>query len=141
MATRRLRSVLIGLAAVALMSAVPSQAEGNYWAGVAEETIAALTTLREAHRAGDVDSAKKAAITAYFGVFETRKLEAALRKEMGQKHTVAVESQFNQLRKMVGQGASAEEVAKRVTQLSDVLREDAKLLDDKGIPENVFIVN
>lgn len=141
MVTRRLHTALMGMAAAGWLLAAPAHAGGTYWAGVAEETIAALAQARDAHQAGDTDAAKKASITAYFGVFESRKLEAALRKEMGQKHTVAVESQFNQLRKMLGQGAPADDVAKLVGQLSDVLREDAKILDDKGIPEDVFNLN
>lgn len=141
MAWTTLRTALFGVTVAAVVGTGAAHGQSDYWSGVAEEVAVALSQSVAAYQAGDVDGAKRAAITAYFGVFESRKLEAALRKEMGQKHTVAVESQFGQIRKSIGSGAPAEDLARTVTALSDVLREDAKRLDERGMPAHVFNTN
>lgn len=110
------------------------------WAEIAEEVVGHLDAALKAVRAGDPDAAKAAMITAYFGAFEDRKMEAALRKEMGQKHTVGVEQQFYALRKAITRGAQAAEMAPMVATLADALRASAKTLDERGIPQNVYKV-
>lgn len=110
------------------------------WAEVAEEVVGHLDSAVAAVRAGDADAAKAAMITAYFSTFEDRKMEAALRKEVGQKHTAEVEQQFYALRKAISRGAGAAEVAPMAATLADALRASAKTLDERGTPQNVYKV-
>ncbi len=114
-------------------------AEGFRWSGVAEETIGRLETAVAAYRAGKGDDAREAVIAAYFGSFEDRKFEAALRKEIGQQHVTEVEGRFNAVRKgVIGHGA-ADEIAATVAELAKILREDAKVLEARGVPEAVYV--
>lgn len=111
--------------------------DGFRWAGVAEEVIGELARAEAAVRAGQPDQARQAVLTAYFGLFEDRKLEAAMRKELGQRHTVEVEEQFNALRKGAG-AANTAAFGATVTALSAILRQDAAALDAAGVPEQVY---
>ncbi|MEI7608629.1 MAG: hypothetical protein WCJ64_14730, partial [Rhodospirillaceae bacterium] len=92
-----------------------------------------------AYRAGKVDDAREAVIAAYFGSFEDRKFEAALRKEIGQQHVTEVEARFNAVRKGVSRGGPADEIAATVADLAKTLREDAKTLDERKVPEAVYV--
>lgn len=127
-----------GVVAMLLLSAVAA-ADNFSWTAVAEAVVSALEQAIPASAAGDSDAARQAVLGAYFGVFEDRKMEAAMRKELGQEHTVAVEARFNDLRKAVGAKTSASVVADQVAALSQILREDARQLDARGVPEQVYV--
>lgn len=125
-------------AAVGLLVSGGAFAEPFRWSAVAEETIGRLEAAVVAYRAGQVEDAKEAVISAYFGSFEDRKLEAALRKEIGQQHITEVEAQFNAVRKGVGKGAPADALSAIVTELAATLRADAKILEARAVPEQVY---
>ena len=127
-----------GALAGLLLGAGLARADDFRWSRVAEETIAHLEQALAASKAGQVDAARQAVIAAYFGSFEDRKLEAALRKEIGQQHIAEVEAWFNALRKGVGHAAPEAELAGLVARLSETLRTDAKLLEARGVPEQVY---
>ena len=107
------------------------------WTAVAEETVAALNEAALHHAEGDVAECKRAITRAYFGVFEERKMEAALRKMLGESHTFMVERQFSQLRKTVATATPAE-FGEIVTALAEQLRADARQLDALGVPQEVY---
>ena len=125
--------------ALGLLAAGTALAGDFRWGSVAEAVAAQLEAALAASRAGDADGARQAVLTAYFGLFEDRKMEAAVRKELGQAHTAEVEDRFNALRKAVGGGAAPEALAGRVAELSEILRQDALALDKAGVPEQVYL--
>ena len=131
-------SLVAGLGLFAV-GAAPTRAEAFRWALVAEQVVEQLEQALAARRAGDADQARQALLTAYFGVFEDRKMEAALRKELGQTHTVEVEARFNDLRKAITARAAPAEMAEKVLALSEILRKDALALDAQGVPEQVYV--
>lgn len=107
------------------------------WTTVAEDTIAALTAAARHHAEGDVTGCKRAITRAYFGVFEERKMEAALRKMLGESHTFMVERQFSKLRR-TATTATPDEFGQTVAALADQLRADARELDALGVPQEVY---
>ena len=92
------------------------------------------------YREGKPTEAGQAVTQAYFGVFEDKKMEAAMRIELGAKHTYQVEKQFGALRKAIRREADA----KTIQQLAQGIREsvvnDARTLDQANIPMEVFEV-
>ena len=132
-------SWLSALAGLALLGAGSAAAAEFRWAGVAEEVAGQLEQAVAANKAGTADRARQAVLTAYFGLFEDRKMEAAIRKELGQAHTVDLEDRFNALRKAVGGAAAPATVAAQAAELSAMLRKDGFALDALGVPEQVYV--
>lgn len=110
----------------------------SVWGPVAGEVIARLEQVAATYGAGDVEGARRAVIEAYFGVFESRKLEAAMRKQLGARHTYAVEQRFGQLRKDINAGVEVARVQAAVADLGAALRRDAATLDEAGVPAAVY---
>ncbi len=134
-------SLKTALAALALMlgmaTSPEARAETFSWTAVAEETIAALNEASQHHAEGDIAQSKRAITRAYFGVFEEQKMEAALRKMLGESHTFMVERQFSTLRKNVAK-ATPEDFSRTVETLAEQLRADALQLDALGVPQEVY---
>lgn len=137
----RLVSVFAILAlSTSLLIAMPRATAAAFsWTGVAEETIAALDEAAQHHAAGDITQCKRAITRAYFGVFEERKMEAAVRKMMGESHIFMVERQFSALRRTAAT-ANPTEFGDIVASLSAQLRADAQQLDALGVPQEVYDV-
>lgn len=139
-ARRNLRTALAALAlALTLgMAASPvAGAETFSWTAVAEETIAALNEASLHHAEGDIAQSKRAITRAYFGVFEEQKMEAAMRKMLGESHAFMVERQFSTLRRNVATATPAD-FSRTVEMLSEQLRADALQLDALGVPQEVY---
>lgn len=115
-------------------------AQQTYWAAMADQIGIELATAERLAQSGQPEAAKKAVGQAYFGLFETEKMEAALRKEIGSKHAFEREKQFGDLRKLLSTG-TLNEVKAMAAALRAGLAEDAKLLDKAGVSPEVFKVN
>ncbi len=124
-----------------LLNSLPLQADDNNWAPIAEQIIQYIEVAESNYQANNLKTAKQFIIKAYFGVFEDRKMEAAMRQELGSKYTYQVEKLFGNLRKAMTKGASNSEVAIIVESIRDAMRRDAQKLDQAGIPLEVFRVN
>ena len=116
-------------------------AEPGPWQHTAAQLHGALTAAGEAYARGDATQAKKAVLQAYFGIFETSKMEAAMRTTMGTRHTYQVESQFGQLRTAIKNGEPQQAVNTRIATLSAALAADGAALDKAQVPAHVFEVN
>lgn len=127
------------LAVALLMAALPAWA-GDHWSKLANSISSQISTAESLALAGKPDEAKKAVTQAYFGLFESEKMEAALRKEVGAKPAFEREKQFGDLRKLVAKGRP-EDIKALAAALRAGLAEDAALLDKAGIPADVFAVN
>ncbi|OOZ39850.1 hypothetical protein BOW53_10015 [Solemya pervernicosa gill symbiont] len=119
----------------------PLSAAQSVWTPLAEQIITELEQAEQHYRSGDSQAAKRAVIKAYFGIFESRKMEAAMRMELGARHTYKVERRFGQIRKAVKKALDADAVAEQIAELSVALRRDAEKLDTAAIPAEVFKVN
>lgn len=112
----------------------------NYWHGVALEVNNHINNVYKYYIEGDVIKAKKELIEAYFSKFEDKKMEAAMRMEIGSKPTWKLERLFSALRKELKKDKNikvkkiSEEITKKVT-------EYAKKLDAAKISPEVFNVN
>lgn len=121
------------------LAAAPAHAAG-YWSDLAAR-IAAEVSKAEAHAlAGRADEAKKAVTIAYFGLFESEKMEAALRKEIGARHAAQREKLFGDLRKLATRG-TPDEIRAAAADLRAGLADDAAALDRAKVPADVFAVN
>ena len=136
---KRFAALLFTLSTLLFQS--PAQAEQVYWSGVAGKVNAALDDAEALYRKGDAAAAKKAILHAYFGVFESTKMEAAMRTEIGAKHTFKVERRFGQIRKAIKKGQTADDVKVLTEELKGLLLIDAGKLDKAGITKEVFKVN
>lgn len=111
------------------------------WRPVADQVVERLEQAANQYEQGETKTARRAVMQAYFGVFESEKMEAAMRVHLGGSHTYMVERQFGKLRKAIQGGAPQAEVDERVAKLAEALRRDAGKLDDKGVSREVFRVN
>ncbi|GAB4355776.1 MAG: hypothetical protein Kow006_22430 [Gammaproteobacteria bacterium] len=113
-------------------------ADQGYWVGVAGEIESTLGQALARYRDHDSNAAKRLITKAYFGLFEGRKMEAAMRMEQGARHTFKVERRFGELRKAIKRGEAPGQLSERIDELVDRLREDAAALDRAGITPEVF---
>ena len=116
-----------GLVCLTLVSA---QAGQGHWSGVAEEVAAEVDRAEALARDGKPDDAKEAAINAYFGVFEEKKMEIAERQSLGASHVAEVEALFNDLRKASGKTRDVKSIADA---LRKALRADGKAMDQAKV--------
>jgi len=124
-----------------LTPATAVQAKQTYWTGVAGQVNEALDQAEALYRNGDAKAAIKAVLHAYFGVFESTKMEAAMRTEVGAKHTFKVERRFGGIRKAIKKGQTPDEVKALTEELKGLLLADGGKLDAAGISKDVFKVN
>lgn len=132
--------LLAMLALLVVVAGPAGAADPSHWSRVAADIAADIAKAEALALAGQADEAKKALTLAYFGGFETSKMEAALRKEIGARHAFVREKQIGDLRKLVGKG-SADEVRQLSAALRAGLAEDGKALDAAKIDPDVFAVN
>jgi len=117
-----------------------SQAETSTWSQVAGEIDTHISQAESLYREDKPTEAGRAVIQAYFGVFEDKKMEAAMRMELGAKHTYQVEQQFGALRKAIRTQADMPVVQELAQGIRESVTRDAIALDQAGIPMEVFKV-
>ncbi|ALJ39440.1 MULTISPECIES: hypothetical protein [Azospirillum] len=122
-----------------LLAAVPAHA-GDHWSQLASAISAEIARAEALARDGKPDEARKTVTEAYFGLFESEKMEAALRKEVGSKHAFDREKQFGDLRKLIAKGTLGG-IRDLAAALQSGLAEDGKALDAANVPAHVFAVN
>lgn len=124
-----------------MLGGAGASAETSTWSQVSEEVVAHINEAESLYREGKPTEAGHAVIQAYFGVFEDRKMEAAMRLELGAKHTYEVEQQFGALRKAIRREADEQTVQALAQGIRDSVVRDARVLDEANIPMHVFEVN
>jgi len=130
---------LVAFAVSLMLLAAPAQA-GDHWSTLAASISAEIAKAEALAVGGNADEAKKVVTQAYFGLFESEKMEAALRKEIGAKPAYEREKQFGDLRKLVTRG-TPDEIKALAAALRAGLAADGKALDAAGISPDVFTVN
>ncbi|HSV28928.1 MAG TPA: hypothetical protein VLL76_05200, partial [Candidatus Omnitrophota bacterium] len=119
---------LLALALLLPLAGAARAAESAHWAKVAADIGAVIAQAEAQAVAGNPDEAKKTVTQAYFGVFESSKMEAAIRKEIGAKPAYEREKLFADLRKAITKGDSAV-IRQIAAALRTGLAEDGKALD------------
>jgi hypothetical protein len=137
----RAMAVRSGLLCLFLFSGHSSAAETSAWSQVAEEIAAHINLAESLYQEGKPKEAGHAVTQAYFGVFEDRKMEAAMRIELGASHTYQVEQQFGALRKAIRAQADERTVQGLAQGIRESVTRDARALDQANIPMEVFEVN
>lgn len=111
------------------------------WSDVAEEIIAHIDRAESLYQDGKPTEAGREVIQAYFGVFEDRKMEAAMRVELGARHTYEVEQQFGALRKAIRGEADRQTVQALAQGIRESVVRDARALDQAKISMDVYGTN
>lgn len=130
---------LVVIALSILLVSAPAYA-GDHWSRLSAAISAEIAKAEALALDGKPDEAKKAVTQAYFGLFESEKMEAALRKEIGSKQAFEREKQFGDLRKIIGKGAP-DEIRNLAAALRSGLTADGKALDASNVSPDVFAVN
>lgn len=131
---------LIVIAALLSFSTSLAAADNDYWSRMAVTISAEIAKAEALALDGKPAEAKKAVVHAYFGLFESEKMEAGLRKQLGAKHAFAREKQFGDLRKLVAKG-NPDEIRALSAALRAGLADDGAALDKAGVPPEVYAVN
>ena len=138
----RRHSIQPGLLFVFLFTSFLAHAQNNdHWQQVASQINSSITQAEQHYAAGKVRDARSAVVQAYFKRFEDSKMEAAMRMELGAKHTWQVEKSFGHLRKAIKTGAAAKEITALAEEIRGTITADAQKLDAAGISAQVFEVN
>jgi hypothetical protein len=139
MKQRRAMTILSGLLCLfAYCTSAAAAAETASWSRVAGEIVAHIDNAESLYREGKPTEAGQAVTQAYFGVFEDRKMEAAMRIELGAKHTYQVEKQFGALRKAIRRDADRETIQQLAQNIRESVVNDARALDEAKISMEVF---
>lgn len=141
MKQRRARTLYYGLLCVFVVYESAAAAESSTWSEVAEEIAAQISLAESLYQEDKPTEARRAVSQAYFGVFEDKKMEAAMRIELGAKYTYQVEQQFGALRKAIRVQADKETVQGLAQGIRETVMRDARTLDQANIPLEVFEVN
>lgn len=132
-----------GLAIILLMLLIiPNQAhaaDGN-WRKVVGEIDDTLQQALETYDKGDITEAKNQVNDAYYGPYESRQMEKAVKFNISSKRNAIIEEEFRQIRKSMTAGASKAEVNQQMSELVDMLQEDAATLSKSdSTPWGIFL--
>lgn len=103
------------------------------WMTVSNEIRMTLDKVLLYYESNQPDKAKSYIIDAYFGVFEEKKMEHAIRKNISSKRAFEIESMFGNIRKAINKKAHLSDVESKIKALSNALEKEAKILDDIDI--------
>ncbi|MAG01429.1 MAG: hypothetical protein CL388_09555 [Acidiferrobacteraceae bacterium] len=125
-----------------LLFTLPLQTvSADSWPEMAEEIVVHIDRSTEFYQAGELKKAAQEVVKAYFGIFEDKKMEAAIRVTVGSKHAWLVERLFGKLRKAIKGEAGLEAVMEAAEKIREAVRRDALVLVEKEIPLEVFQPN
>lgn len=102
------------------------------WHIVADSVDLVIDQAVELYEAGDVDEAYEYAKATYWGYYETTGFERNVMTYISGSRVSLVELQFTSFRKAVKKGSGLEEVRQEGKKLSDMLHEDAEILQPGG---------
>jgi hypothetical protein len=129
----------------ALLFLLPFQISANaeeksYWQTLVVSLNNQLDKAANFYQGAHPQKARRAVIQAYFVIFEGKKLESAMRMELGAQYTYKVEKTFSELRSAIKNKVDTASFAQQVNALKIRLVADAVKLDKAGITPSVFNV-
>lgn len=102
------------------------------WLTVATEIRINLEKVLSSYEDDQPDKAKSYIVDAYFGVFEEKKMEHAIKENISTERAHEVESMFGDIRK-----AHLSEIESKIKELTDALDKEAEKLDDMGVMQEL----
>ena len=100
---------------VAVVAPAAPDASPALWPDVVREVSGVLERAAKAYEANDPKGAQELVGEAYFGAFEERGMEAAVRREISARRARDLEKMFGEIRRAIGTGEPAPGVRRRIT--------------------------
>jgi len=122
----------VGLLLVASVALGGTGAPPGPWLEVAGEVSGVLDRAARAYEAKDLRGAQDLAAEAYFGAFEERGMEAAVRREISVRRARELERMFGGVRQAMTRGEPALRVRQQIAALREALDQDARELVRAG---------
>lgn len=107
------------------------------WLTVATEIRINLEKVLSSYEDDQPDKAKSYIVDAYFGVFEEKKMEHAIKENISTERAHEVESMFGDIRKAISRKAHLSEIESKIKELTDALDKEAEKLDDMGVMQEL----
>lgn len=105
------------------------------WPDIARQVSGLLEDAAKAYEAKDPDRAKELVSEAYFGVFEDRGMEIAVRQQISARRAGELERRFGEIRQAIGRGDASGRIRQTIATLRQALDQDARELVRLGITE------
>lgn len=99
------------------------------WDGVADQIDHYLKQSYDAYQKGDTEKAKDMLNEAYFGPFESERMEQAIRVNISSKRAAEIEFQFNSIRKKMIASETQAIIRQEMDELMVMVRADARTLE------------
>lgn len=122
-----IKRLLLVLMLICLLFPAQTYAAGK-WDQVVDQIEDYLHQSLQAYEKQDVPKAKELLNEAYYGPFESERMEQAIRNIISSKRAAEIEFQFNTVRKKMTAGADLATVQTEVDELVGMVRADAKTL-------------
>ena len=123
-------AVLISVSTATVSFATSAQAT---WKDVQQAVSAEIRKAWEVFEKGDAATARDILSDAYFEQFEALGMEMVVKKYISSARAYQLERMFGKIRKGMAAG-DRERVDRAIATLDEALRQDAAILDEKGIP-------
>lgn len=124
--------LLVLLLAVVSCTAAPEGGKASKWDRPVSKIEDTLNRALAASEKGDREAATQLSKDAYFDVFESSGMEAAMRLGISARRASEVEFAFTDVRKLIRNGTNPSEIRQAVSKLMTMLREDAARLGGSG---------
>jgi high-affinity iron transporter len=105
------------------------------WQGVITEIKGNLQNAVQMYQLGKINEAKDLVNEAYFGPFESQRMEQAIRSQISAKRAAEIEYEFTLLKKSMEKRADLSTVQSKADGLVSMLNNDAKTLQGNSEQE------
>ena len=125
-----------------LLLFMPGQAHAadSNWRKVVDQIEDTLQQALTTYEKGDLTEAKNQVNNAYYGPYEAGQMEKAVKYSISSKRNAIIEEEFRLIRKSMTAGATKAEVNQQMSELVDMLREDAATLSkSSSSPWGIFV--
>ncbi|HJV45092.1 MAG TPA: FTR1 family protein [Bacillota bacterium] len=122
-------SVLFVLMICFLTSSVSAD---ESWSRVASQIDSLFQKAVGAYEKGNKEGAKEFLNQAYFGPFESERMEQAIRLNISAKRAAEIEFEFSSLKKKIAKGEDPADIRQAVAGLSQMIKQDAKTLQGEN---------
>lgn len=124
---------VFGLLLVFSTAALAAETSSFPWPDVTHEISRLLNDAQSAYAAKDPERAKDLLSEAYFGAFEERGMEIAIRQQISAHHARELEKMFSKIRQAIGGAEPPERLRQEIAALIEALDHDARELVRLGI--------